>query len=107
TDSRAPDDYNLDLSQRRARAAVDYIISKGINPNRIVARGYGETQLLVSDEEIAALPTEEREMAHQRNRRTEFKILTYDKIQQVQETSDQNLSEEEILENQIDWDEKL
>ncbi|PSR57458.1 hypothetical protein AHMF7605_25545 [Adhaeribacter arboris] len=66
TDVRGKDAYNLDLSQRRAQSAVDYIISKGIAPNRITAKGYGETRLIVKNAK-----TEEE---HQRNRRTEFKV---------------------------------
>jgi peptidoglycan-associated lipoprotein len=111
TDSRADDDYNMDLSQRRARSAVDYIITKGINPNRIVARGYGETRLLISDEQIAKLPTEEaREAAHQRNRRTEFRILTYDKDQRLKKEAaqeDEGLPSDGSIESQIQWDDKL
>ncbi|CAN5207136.1 OmpA family protein [soil metagenome] len=73
TDSRADDDYNLRLSQRRAESAVNYIISEGIDKNRIRARGYGETQLInrcANDE-----PCSEEE--HQQNRRTEFKVYEY------------------------------
>ncbi|MEM9325928.1 MAG: OmpA family protein [Bacteroidota bacterium] len=69
TDIRAPDDYNMDLSWKRARSAVTYIINKGVNAARITARGYGETTLIVVDAQ-----TEEE---HQRNRRTEFKVLRY------------------------------
>lgn len=69
TDSRAPDDYNLSLSQRRADSAVAYIVSQGIEKNRMRARGYGETQLLIADAQ-----TEEQ---HQVNRRTEFKVYEY------------------------------
>ena len=47
TDSRASDSYNEDLSQRRAQSAVDYIISKGIEADRIVAKGYGESTPVV------------------------------------------------------------
>jgi outer membrane protein OmpA-like peptidoglycan-associated protein len=47
TDSRANPDYNLDLSQKRADAAMAYILSKGIKAGRIIAKGYGETQPLV------------------------------------------------------------
>lgn len=46
TDSRAPDDYNLDLSNRRANSIVNFIISKGIDPRRITGKGFGETELL-------------------------------------------------------------
>ncbi|MBO0933353.1 OmpA family protein [Fibrella aquatilis] len=67
TDSRSPDAYNLRLSQNRAKAAVDYIVSKGIDADRLTAKGYGETQLVVKNAR-----TEEE---HQRNRRTEFKVL--------------------------------
>ena len=69
TDNRAGDDYNMDLSWRRARSAVSYIINNGIDPARIVARGYGESRLLIPD-----ATTEED---HQVNRRTEFKVLRY------------------------------
>lgn len=67
TDVRAPDAYNMDLSQRRANSAVKYLIDSGIQANRITAKGYGETSLVVQDAQ-----TEEE---HQRNRRTEIKIL--------------------------------
>lgn len=70
TDARADDAYNMDLSQRRAQSAVQYIIQHGIAPERIVAKGYGETQLIV--------PNATTEAQHQRNRRTEFKVLRYD-----------------------------
>lgn len=69
TDARAEDAYNMDLSQRRAKSAVDYIIQHGIAAERIVAKGYGESKLI-----IANATTEEQ---HQRNRRTEFKVLKY------------------------------
>jgi peptidoglycan-associated lipoprotein len=67
TDVRAPDAYNMDLSQRRANSAVKYLIDNGIQASRITAKGYGETRLIVQDAQ-----TEEE---HQRNRRTEIKIL--------------------------------
>jgi outer membrane protein OmpA-like peptidoglycan-associated protein len=66
TDDRASDAYNLDLSQRRAESAVEYLVSQGIDPDRLVARGYGETQLMIEN-----ASTEEE---HQINRRTEFKV---------------------------------
>ena len=70
TDVRGDDAYNLDLSQRRAQAAVDYLISKGVNKDRITAKGYGETQLVVKN---ARTPAQ-----HQLNRRTEFKVTKLD-----------------------------
>lgn len=66
TDSRGKDAYNLKLSQQRAQAAVDYIVSKGISKSRITAKGYGETRPLV--------PNAKTEAEFQRNRRTEFKV---------------------------------
>lgn len=67
TDDRADDDYNMKLSQRRARSAVDYIISQGIGSDRLIAKGYGESKLII--------PNAKTEEEHQVNRRTEFKIL--------------------------------
>ncbi len=69
TDARDTDAYNKKLSQNRAQSAVDYIVSKGIARERMVAKGYGETQLVIKDAK-----TEEE---HQKNRRTEFTILSY------------------------------
>lgn len=71
TDSRGNDPYNMILSQKRAESAVAYIISRGINRNRIEAKGYGETQLLNKCANgIQCSPLE-----HQLNRRTEFRIV--------------------------------
>jgi peptidoglycan-associated lipoprotein len=72
TDSRGSDDYNLKLSQRRADAARDYLIKKGVAPDRIVAKGYGETQLLNKCANGVDCTDEE----HRLNRRTEFKIIS-------------------------------
>ncbi|ALD22100.1 OmpA family protein [Hymenobacter sp. DG25A] len=70
TDSRGKDAYNLNLSQKRAQSAVDYIISKGIDKSRITARGYGETRPVIKNAR--------KEEEHQRNRRTEFKVTRID-----------------------------
>lgn len=72
TDSRADDHYNDVLSQKRAEAAVAYIVSKGIDSKRIVAKGYGERQL-VNGCSNGVECTEEQ---HQANRRTEFKVIS-------------------------------
>lgn len=119
TDSRQTADYNDDLSKRRAQSAVNYIVSKGIESERLIARGYGESQLLMLDDEINKLPTEEaRESAHQRNRRTEFKVTEYNKVEEPEELPEseeelQELQAEETiipvsggtdLEDKIDWD---
>ena len=49
TDDRAGDDYNLNLSRNRAQSAVRYIIDNGIESARVVAKGYGESQLLIQN----------------------------------------------------------
>ena len=49
TDATGPDDYNLELSRRRATAVVDYLVGRGIDPDRLLARGLGETRPRTSD----------------------------------------------------------
>ncbi|WP_304608482.1 OmpA family protein [Pontibacter anaerobius] len=71
TDSRQTHEYNQMLSQLRAQSAVDYLVSKGISRDRLVARGYGETKLINKCKDGAKCS----EQQHQENRRTEFKIL--------------------------------
>ncbi len=97
TDSRDTEEYNIELSQRRAQSVVDYLINKGIDQERLSARGYGESSPKLVDEQIASeysflkegfilneqfinsLPNEEqKEIAHQINRRTEFRVLSTD-----------------------------
>ncbi len=68
TDSRGSDRYNLNLSDRRAKATVQYLISKGIAKNRISGKGFGETEPKVKCENC----TEEE---HAQNRRSEFLIV--------------------------------
>lgn len=81
TDSRGSDKLNDDLSQRRAQSCVDYLVSKGIAADRMSAKGYGKHNLLITDEQITKLPTEEeREAAHAKNRRTVFKVLRDDYV---------------------------
>lgn len=76
TDSRGKDDFNLRLSDKRAKSSAAYIVSQGIDPKRITGKGYGETKLIVSDKQIAAMKSnEEMEVGHQKNRRTEFLIV--------------------------------
>jgi peptidoglycan-associated lipoprotein len=100
TDHIGSDQYNFDLSQKRAQSAVNYLIEKGINPKRLVAKGYGETwpktvtrgiatqySFLKRGDEltenfIEKLPSEDqKEIARAINRRTEFKVLTTDFIE--------------------------
>lgn len=72
TDSRADDKYNATLSQKRAEAAVSYIVSKGVSQSRMTAKGYGESQLVNRCSNGVACSEEE----HQANRRTEFKVVS-------------------------------
>lgn len=71
TDSRGNNAYNLALSERRARSAVNYLISKGINKNRLEAKGYGETRLINKCKDGVSCS----EAEHQANRRTEIEII--------------------------------
>ncbi|WP_164122328.1 OmpA family protein [Sphingobacterium sp. xlx-130] len=73
TDSRASSRYNEVLSQNRAQAAVDYIVSQGISRNRLVAKGYGETRLVNRCADGVSCTEQE----HQANRRTEVEILAF------------------------------
>ncbi len=74
TDSRASDGYNDELSQKRAESAVRYIMLQGIDPSRMIARGYGESRLV----NRCTDGVECTEPEHQANRRTEFKMLSID-----------------------------
>lgn len=71
TDARATDTYNIRLSESRARAAMDYLVARGISASRLVARGYGESEILNGC--VDGVNCTESE--HQQNRRTEFKVL--------------------------------
>jgi len=97
TDSRDTEEYNQQLSQKRAQSVVQYLIDKGIAPERLLAKGYGESTPKVVDQDIAKqnpflkagatlteqyinslANDEQREIAHQINRRTEFRVLRTD-----------------------------
>tara|TARA_B100001173_G_scaffold305367_1_gene310679 strand:- start:825 stop:1322 length:498 start_codon:yes stop_codon:yes gene_type:complete len=84
TDCQGKDSYNKKLSDKRAQSCVDYLVSKGIERERMVPRGYGEDVPKgegLECETINKLPTkEERDAAHQKNRRTQFKVLNYDYV---------------------------
>jgi peptidoglycan-associated lipoprotein len=99
TDSRDTEEYNLTLSQKRAQSVVDYLISKGIGLDRLTAKGYGESSPKVVDKDIntqfpflklgttlseqyinSLANDEQKEIAHQINRRTEFKVLRTDYV---------------------------
>jgi peptidoglycan-associated lipoprotein len=97
TDARGSAADNMVLSQKRAQSVVDYLIQKGIDPERLQAKGYGKTVPKVVDKKLAdqysflkvGLTLDEayvnslkdsdlQEIAYQINRRTEFKVLTTD-----------------------------
>jgi len=79
TDARGRDEYNLTLSEKRAEAAVKYIQEKGnIDASRIVAKGYGETNLVNGCKNGVTCS----DRSHQKNRRTELRITG------IQESSD-------------------
>jgi len=71
TDSRAPDDYNMSLSNTRAQSTINYIISKGVDASRVSGKGYGETQLINKCSNGVQCTKDE----HQMNRRTEFIVI--------------------------------
>jgi len=76
TDSRGNDSDNLRLSQKRADFAVTYLTNNGIDKNRIVGKGYGESKLLNKCKNGVKCTEEE----HLLNRRIEFKIIGFLKL---------------------------
>jgi len=106
---------NLELSQNRAQSVVDYLISKGIASDRLKARGYGPDVPRVVDEKIAKayaflqigdtltkaridqLPNDQdKEVAHQLNRRTEFRVLRNDYVPGGK-TGDEGAAQQQLL----------
>lgn len=96
TDRHGSDKYNIDLSSRRAKSVIDYLISVGIDPDRLQSQGYGESRPktitkklakqhpqfqegdVLTEEYILALSPEDQDVADQINRRTEFQVLSID-----------------------------
>ena len=92
TDRVGSEDYNLKLSERRAKSVVDYLVNAGIDPERLSWKGYGKTSpkkvtkrvarlypqfpegVTLTPEFVESLSDEDREAADQINRRTEFKV---------------------------------
>lgn len=77
TDSIATEEYNLWLSQKRAESAVNYIVQHGIAPDRLVAKGYGESKPIARNTNPDGTDNPE---GRAKNRRTEFKILEVNPI---------------------------
>lgn len=96
TDRWGTEEYNIDLSRRRAKSVIDYLISVGISPDRLQHQGYGESRPKTVTKRIAreypqfkegdtltveyieALGEEDQKVADQINRRTEFQVLSVD-----------------------------
>ncbi|MDE6296338.1 MAG: OmpA family protein [Muribaculaceae bacterium] len=98
TDRKGSEDYNINLSNRRAKSVVDYLVSAGISPTRLTWKGYGETvpkkvtkrinreypqfpeETVLDEPFIETLSEEDQEAADQINRRTEFQVtsINYD-----------------------------
>ena len=72
TDSKGSNDYNMRLSHERAQKAREYILEKGINSNRITAKGLGETMPVAPNENPNGT---DNPAGRAKNRRTEFKII--------------------------------
>jgi outer membrane protein OmpA-like peptidoglycan-associated protein len=72
TDSVASVEYNQNLSQKRAESAVNYLIQRGISPERMIAKGYGELKPIARNTNPDG---SDNRAGRDRNRRTEFKIL--------------------------------
>ena len=72
TDSKGTDEYNIDLSQRRAESVVRYLNERGISSKRMIAKGYGETRHIAPNKHKDGTDYPE---GRQRNRRTEFRVI--------------------------------
>ncbi len=97
TDSVASEAYNIELSQRRAESTVNYLIRNGIDPARLVAKGYGESKPIArnTNPDGTDNPT-----GRQRNRRTEFKILEIGAlINKTEEDDDEKFFRNELKKN--------
>ncbi len=69
--SEGPDAYNMNLSDMRARAVMAYLVSKGVEPTRLEAKGFGETK---------PIATNDTEQGREKNRRVEFNIVKQESV---------------------------
>jgi len=74
TDIRGNENYNSELSQKRANAVKEYLVDKGIADNRIIAKGYGESRPIIECATEEACTEEEHEL----NRRCEFVVVKWE-----------------------------
>jgi outer membrane protein OmpA-like peptidoglycan-associated protein len=74
TDNIGTDEYNLDLSNRRAKSCTDYLESKGIAAVRMTSKGYGESMPIAPNEIIVKRKKKDNPEGRAKNRRTEFKV---------------------------------
>jgi peptidoglycan-associated lipoprotein len=92
TDSVDSESFNINLSQRRAESAVRYIVQNGIAPDRIIAKGYGESKPIARNTNPDGT---DNPVGRQKNRRTEFKILEIGVIPKSIQGSDEPVDEED------------
>ena len=74
TDNIGTDEYNLDLSNRRAKSCTDYLESKGVAAARMTSKGYGESMPIAPNEIIVKRKKKDNPEGRAKNRRTEFKV---------------------------------
>jgi hypothetical protein len=72
TDSKGNPEYNLALSQRRAQSVLDYLEKSGVERNRLTARGFGDKNNNAPNQ----INGKDNPEGRQKNRRTEFRIVT-------------------------------
>lgn len=77
---RASDRKEMKLSQQRAEVCVDYLASKGIDPQRLVPVGYGDTRLIISEEQMRQLEPNDVDRAYVINNRAVFMVLSFDYV---------------------------
>lgn len=94
TDSVDTESYNQRLSQRRAESAVDYIVSAGVDRNRIIAKGYGESHPIARNTNFDGTDNPE---GRQKNRRTEFKVTKIDLSTEVKASDEEGDSSEDYF----------
>lgn len=74
TDNIGTDEYNLELSNKRAQSCVDYLVSKGISASRLTSKGYGESTPIAPNEIGRGRRKKDNPDGRAKNRRTEFKV---------------------------------